>query len=75
MAKQVREEVFIMRFKVTRSGGIGQAEVSCDCDYEVTSEDLKETRVYYPELTGGQVNAAKGLAQAILQKIKQIEES
>jgi len=73
MGKQINEEVFIMRFKLTRAGDVGEITVSEDDEYIVTSDDLKETRIYSPTLTSSQRTAVINLAMQRVQEIKQLE--
>lgn len=71
--KTVKEERLSIILTLTRSGGVGSVEVEGRADYEVSSDDLTETRSIQLDLIPGQVNAVKSLATQVLAKIKQKE--
>ena len=77
MAKEVREERLVIQFVLTREGGTGSVEVECQANYNLFCPTCSQgwgKAMENIELTGGQVNAVKGIGQAILQKIKALEE-
>ena len=77
MAKTVKEERLSIILTLTRSGGTGSVQIEARTDYEVSSDDLMETRSLAEgegDLTAEERQAIKSFAQSRLAKIKQIEE-
>lgn len=74
MAKTVKEERLAIVLELTRSGGTGPVEVSCRADYEVSSDDLTESRNFEPTLSKAQKTTVKNFGTQVLQAIKASEE-
>jgi len=73
MAKTIKEERLLIQLELTREGSTGPIEVSCTANYEVSSENVTETRSFSPELTTAQKGIIRGFSANVLERIKQGE--